>query len=153
MQKSSTAPGRGYYFDFQNFRKSAEKDQTPTTPSISHIMALVHQAEKLLQEGMENVWARHKEMANLVREWAKRQFALFVQDETYASDTLTCVKNTRGISIAELNKALQQNHNAVISNGYGKLKEKAFRISHMGDITIEELRQLLGWMDEWIEQS
>ena len=32
MEKSKKVTGRGYYFDFQEFAKSAEKDQTPTTP-------------------------------------------------------------------------------------------------------------------------
>jgi len=153
MRKSSTVSGRGYYFDFQQFRKSAEKNQTPTTPAIPHIMALIHQAEKLLTEGMENVWARHRRMAQTVRDWAKQRFALFVRDESYASNTLTCVANTRGINIAELNEKLQRTHNAVISNGYGQLKEKTFRISHMGEITVEELQQLLQWLDELIEQG
>jgi aspartate aminotransferase-like enzyme len=43
MEKSKTVPGRGYYFDFQAFAKSAEKNQTPTTPCIPHIMALNYQ--------------------------------------------------------------------------------------------------------------
>ena len=59
MEKSKNVPERGYYFDFQEFAKSAEKDQTPTTPSIPHIMALHYQCGRLLAEGMENVWARH----------------------------------------------------------------------------------------------
>jgi aspartate aminotransferase-like enzyme len=32
--------------------------------------------------------------------------------------------------------------------GYDQLKEKAFRIAHMGDITIDDVRELLGGIDE-----
>jgi len=149
LEKSKDVPGRGYYFDFQNFAKSNAKNQTPTTPNIPHIMALNYQCKKLLKEGMENVWQRHKEMGDFVRAWAKEKFALFC-DEKCASNTLTAVKNTRGINVAETINAIQQKHNTVFGNGYGKLKEETFRIAHMGDITLDDLKELLGWIDEEI---
>jgi aspartate aminotransferase-like enzyme len=149
LEKSKNVPQRGYYFDFQAFAKSAEKNQTPTTPAIPHIMALNYQCEKILAEGMENVWKRHKKMGDFVRSWAKKKFALFCE-EKYASDTLTTIKNTQGITVADVINAVQKKHNTVFGNGYGDLKEKTFRIAHMGDITIDELEELLGWIDEEI---
>ncbi len=149
LEKSKTVPGRGYYFDFQAFAKSAEKNQTPATPSTPHIMALNYQCKKLLAEGMENVWNRHKQMGDFVRGWAKKKFELFCE-EKYSSNTLTTIKNTRGIKVAEVIGAIQQKHNTVFGNGYGKLKELTFRIAHMGDITLGELKELLGWIDEEI---
>ena len=148
-EKSKDVPARGYYFDFQLIAKSAAKNQTLSTPAIPHIMALNYQCKKLLAEGMENVWARHKEMGDFVRAWAKEKFALFIE-EKYASNTLTAVKNTRGINVAETINALQQKHNTVFGNGYGKIKEQTFRIAHMGDITLDDLKELLGWIDEEI---
>ena len=150
LEKSKDVPGRGYYFDFQQFAKRAEKNQTPTTPVIPHIMALNYQCKKLLAEGMENVWKRHKQMGDFVRSWAKDKFGLFCE-EKYASNTLTAIKNTRGISVAETINAIQQKHNTVFGNGYGKLKEETFRIAHMGDITLDDLKELLGWIDEEID--
>jgi aspartate aminotransferase-like enzyme len=149
LEKSKKVPQRGYYFDFQSFAKSTEKNQTPTTPAIPHIMALNYQCEKILAEGMENVWKRHKKMGDFVRSWAMKKFALFC-DEKYASDTLTTIKNTRGINVAKTINAIQEKHNTVFGNGYGDLKEKTFRIAHMGDITLDELEELLGWIDEEI---
>jgi len=96
---------------------------------------------------MENVWNRHAEMGELVRAWAKEKFELFC-DEKYASNTLTTIKNSRGINVAQTIAAVQQKHNTIFGNGYGKLKEETFRIAHMGDITIEDLKELLGWIDE-----
>ena len=147
LEKSKNVPGRGYYFDFQQFAKQAEKNQTPTTPAIPHIMALNYQCKKLLEEGMENVWKRHKEMGEFVRTWAKANFDLFCEEQ-YASNTLTTVKNTRGINVAETIAAVQAKHNTIFGNGYGKLKEQTFRIAHMGDITLDDLKELLTWIDE-----
>lgn len=149
LEKSKSVPDRGYYFDFQNFAKAAEKNQTPTTPNIPHIMALNYQCKKLLKEGMENVWTRHKKMAEFVRGWAKEKFDLFCE-EKYASNTLTTVKNTHGINVAETIAVIQKKHNTIFGNGYGRLKEQAFRIAHMGDITLDDLKELLGWIDEEI---
>ena len=149
LEKSKNVPNRGYYFDFQQFAKSAEKNQTPTTPSIPHIMALNYQCHKLLAEGMENVWQRHKEMGDYARTWAREKFDLFCEDK-YASDTLTTVKNTRNINVGDVIKAIQSKHNTVFGNGYGKLKDQTFRIAHMGDITLDDVKELLGWIDEEI---
>ena len=149
LEKAKTVPQRGYYFDFVQFAKNAAKNQTPTTPNIPHIYALNYQCKKLLAEGMENVWQRHKAMGDFVRTWAKEKFDLFCE-EKYASNTLTTVKNTRNIPVGEINKAIQEKHNTVFGNGYGKLKDKTFRIAHMGDITMDDLRELLGWIDEEI---
>jgi aspartate aminotransferase-like enzyme len=149
LEKSKSIPGRGYYFNFELMAKSAEKNQTLTTPAVPHIMALHYQCEKLVKEGMENVWARHKQMADFVRAWAKKNFELFCE-ETYASNTLTTIKNTRGINVAETINAIQEKHNTIFGNGYGKLKEQAFRIAHMGDITIDDVKELTSWIDEEI---
>ena len=151
LEKSKSVPDRGYYFDFQQFAKNAAKSQTPTTPNVPHIMALHYQCTKLLAEGMENVWQRHKKMGEYVRVWAQANFGLFCE-EKYASNTLTTIKNTRGINVAETIAAIQAKHNTIFGNGYGKLKEQTFRIAHMGDITLDDLEQLLGWIDEEIDK-
>jgi aspartate aminotransferase-like enzyme len=101
---------------------------------------------------MENVWQRHKQMGDFVRAWAKAESEVF-PEEQYASNTLTTVKNTQGINVAETIKAIQQKHNTIFGNGYGKLKEQTFRIAHMGDITLDDLKELLGWIDEEIGQK
>lgn len=150
LEKSASVPNRGYYFDFQLWAKSAAKNQTLTTPNIPHIMALNYQCEKFVKEGIENIWARHKKMGDFVRGWAKENFELFCE-EKYASNTLTTVKNTKDIDVGKVISAIQAKHNTVFGNGYGELKGKTFRIAHMGDITMGDLKELLGWIDDEIK--
>ena len=149
LEKSKKVPDKGYYFDFLQWAKSAEKNQTLVTPSIPHIMGLHYQCERILKEGMENVWKRHKQMGDYARSWAKERFALFCEEQ-YASNTLTTIKNTRRINVVEVIKAVQEKHNTVFGNGYGKLKDETFRIAHMGDITLGEVREVCAWIDEEI---
>ncbi len=139
---------RGTYLDLlQLYEYIQEKDyQYPFTPSLSHMFALDYQLDKILKEGLDNRFSRHTQMADYVRTWAKDRFALFAQEE-FASDTVTCVKNSRGIKLGDLNKALGE-RGMMISNGYGKLKDETFRIAHMGELTLGDIRELLSNIDE-----
>ncbi|MBN1979036.1 MAG: alanine--glyoxylate aminotransferase family protein [Anaerolineae bacterium] len=136
----------GYYFAYSQMDKSYEKNQTPATPAISLIQALNKQMDDILAAGLEARWARHKEMAAYVQDWARKYFALY-SDERYLSLTVTNVHNTRGISVADLNKALGE-RGAMISNGYGDLKEKCFRIAHMGDLTMGDMTWLTAQIED-----
>jgi aspartate aminotransferase-like enzyme len=103
------------------------------------------QLDDILGETPSGRFARHESMARIVRDWARRHFAVFAE-EGYESPTLTCITNTRGISVSSLNKELGKQWVA-ISNGYGDLKEKTFRIAHMGDTQEWEIRGLLAVID------
>jgi aspartate aminotransferase-like enzyme len=150
LEKSKSVPDRGYYFNFELWAKNAAKSQTLVTPSVQHIYALNYQCHKMVNEGMENVWKRHKVMAEYVREWALSKFDIFCE-KPYASDTLTAIRNTRKIDVAKTIAALQEKHNTVFGNGYGKLKQESFRIAHMGDITLDDVKEVTGWIDDEID--
>jgi aspartate aminotransferase-like enzyme len=103
--------------------------------------------DRILAEGVENRFARHAEMAKYVQDWARKHFELYADDERYLSPTITNIKNTRGISVADLNKELAK-RGAMLSNGYGALKEKSFRIAHMGDLQMEDLKWLTAQIED-----
>jgi aspartate aminotransferase-like enzyme len=145
-ERALQVPGRGHYFAYDEMDKKYEGHQTPATPAISLIQALNRQMDDILAEGLENRWARHIEMAGIVQGWARENFALFA-DERYLSNTVTTIENTRGISVASLNEELGK-RGAMLSNGYGPLKEKCFRIAHMGDLQVSDIQWLLGQIDD-----
>ena len=149
LEKSAEAKSKGYYFDLCEFNKSHQKNNTPTTPAIPHLFALNNQLDYIINvEGLDNRWARHAEMAEITRDWAlERGFGLYAESREYASWTLTCVDNReKEISVKGLNEELAK-HWMMLSNGYGKLKEKTFRIAHMGDTQLPELLGLLAIID------
>jgi aspartate aminotransferase-like enzyme len=147
-KRAQSVKNRGYYFDLlQLLQFIREKNfQYPSTMSISHMFALDVQTDRILKEGIDARFARHRQMAVRVQDWAKKHFALYPV-EKYASLTVTCIKNTRGISVADLNKELGK-RNLTLSNGYGKLKEQTFRIAHMGDLQMSDIDELLGAIEE-----
>lgn len=147
--KQVVAPG--YYFQYADMDKRYEKGQTPATPAISLIQALDRQMDDILATGLEARWTYHKEMASIVQEWARRYFALY-SDQRFLSQTVTNVANTRDISVSGLNDELGR-RGAMISNGYGALKEKCFRIAHMGDLTVADIRWLLAEIEDILSLS
>jgi aspartate aminotransferase-like enzyme len=145
LARSRAARGKGFYFDLVRIAEKALSGQSLTTPSVPHMVAARVQFARILAEGMERRWERHRRMGAMARAWAKERFALFA-DEAHASDTLTCIANTRGIDVAGLIADLKT-QGILIGNGYGDLKEKAFRIAHMGEITPEMLQDVLDRID------
>ena len=142
LARARQVPNRGYYFDFVEFEKFDEKNQTPTTPSVSHIFALDAQLDKFFKEGLDNRFARHLKMAEICRKWAKDNGFTLFPEPGYESITMTTVNNIRNIDITKLNDELAKK-GFIISAGYGKLKDTTFRIAHMGDTTPDELKELL----------
>ena len=145
LDRAKEVKNRGWYFDFHVMLKYYHRSQIPATPSISHIFALNKQMDAMLAEGLEARFQRHIDMAEFTRDWARRHFALYA-NERYLSNTLTTITNTRGFSVPELNQALAE-HGAVIGDGYGTLKGKIFRIAHMGDLTIDDMRWITGLIE------
>lgn len=145
-QRALEIPNHGYYFAWDAMDSKYDKFQTPATPAISLIQALNVQMDSILAEGLENRWARHHEMAEYVRGWARKHFAVY-GDQRFSSDTVTNVENTRGINVGDLNKELGK-RGAQISNGYGDLKDKCFRVAHMGDLTLADEQWLTDQIDD-----
>lgn len=142
---------RGTYLDLvELYDYIKTKDyQYPSTPNLSLMYAMDYQLDRILEEGLENRFARHLRMAETVRSWARSRFALFAK-ENCLSETLTAISNTKNINFSQLNKALGERGYA-ISNGYGQLKDKTFRIAHMGDVTEAEISDLLKEIDDLLQ--
>jgi aspartate aminotransferase-like enzyme len=146
-EKSLTMADRGFYFSWEPMMKRYDKDhQTPTTPAISLFWALDLELDSILKETMKGRYERHLEMAKFTQEWVKEHFALFAEPG-YESVTLTTAANNKSINVADLNKQLA-GKGLQISNGYGNLKEKTFRIAHMGDLTVDDVKEVTGAIEQ-----
>ena len=145
LDRAQSVANRGYYFDFIENEKYAVKFNTPATPGISFLFALDAQMDRMFAEGLENRYARHLAMAKYTREWGKKHFGLF-GDEQYLSPTITHINNI-GFDFGALNKELGK-RGAQISDGYGPFKGKTFRIGHMGDLVLEDIKWLTAQIDD-----
>ncbi|MDN5314094.1 MAG: hypothetical protein PWP10_2841 [Clostridiales bacterium] len=148
VKAAEQVPNRGLYFDLLELYKFVKEKphQYPSTPSLALMYALDYQLDRFMEEGLEARFARHSIMAAKVQKWAVENFELFA-NPNYLSQTVTCISNTKGIDVSALNKKLAE-HNYMISNGYGKIKDKTFRIAHMADTTPEQIDELLTCIDK-----
>jgi aspartate aminotransferase-like enzyme len=117
------------------------KGQTHSTPAIPLMLAYRKQMKHMLDEGHRARDRRHREMAEWTREWAREHFDLYPEDG-YESRTVTCVENTRDIDVAETVETVSEEYDMVFSSGYGAIGEESFRIGHMGEHTVESVREL-----------
>ncbi|MER3544350.1 MAG: aminotransferase [Chloroflexota bacterium] len=150
LARAQEVPHRGYYFDFLELERMLARNHTPATPAIPLLYALDVQLDRILAEGLPARFARHAHMAARVRAWAAERFALFAE-EGYRSPTLTTIANTRQIDVEALNAFLRERR-MQISNGYGRLKGATFRIAHMGDLTLDEIEELLAAIHVFLDR-
>jgi len=143
IEKVPQVKNRGFYFDFLDMVKRNEKHQTPTTPPIPQIRALAAQLDYILNhEGLEKRFERHIQLGKRTRMWARdANFEMF-PEKGYESNTVSTMRNSLNIDIAITVSTLLAKGYRIV-NGYGDLKNKTFRIGHMGEITVKELEEML----------
>ncbi|MHA1207396.1 MAG: pyridoxal-phosphate-dependent aminotransferase family protein [Candidatus Hodarchaeales archaeon] len=147
LAMAKKTPNRGLYFDFLDLKKYHDRGMQPATPVIPIYYQLQYKLHEIIDnEGIEKRWARHQNMADYTRKWVKDKKLSLFADEPVASNTVTCV-NSKGIDVAKLKSDLK-NRGYFFATGYGKFKETNFRIAHMGDRTLEEMKTYLKTIDE-----
>ena len=152
LAKAATVKDRGYYFDFVEFEKNAKDSMTPSTPSTPHIYALDSKLGEFFAEGLDARYARHQTTNKMLRDWGtKHGFTLF-PEAGFESITLCCFNNGakpggRTVDVAKLQKLVKE-QGFLIDGGYGKIKGTTFRISNMGDETVESMTPLIAALDK-----
>jgi len=122
-----------YYFDLKEAKKALDKTDTPFTPAITLIIALRESLKMIKQDGLENVFLRHKKMADATRA-AMQALGLELFAPLAASDVVTAVKVPQGIDGEKMVKTMRDTYGVTIAGGQAELKGKVFRIAHMGFI-------------------
>ena len=141
-QEAATMPR--FYFDLQAAHRYLERGETPFTPNLTALYGLSLALDKLLDEGLENVYERHARIGHMTRDGIKSLgLELLAQDEESASNTVTAVKLPDGIDGGKLVALARTEHNVVLAGGQGKLSGKVFRIGHLGHVSQEDIEEVL----------
>ena len=122
-----------YYFDLRKAKKAIDKTDTPFTPAITLIIALTEALKTMKQDGMEQIFARHKKMADATRA-AIKALGLELFAPEAASDVVTAAKVPAGIDGEKLVKTMRDTYGVTIAGGQDEMKGKLIRIAHMGFI-------------------
>ncbi|MDD5254677.1 MAG: alanine--glyoxylate aminotransferase family protein [Candidatus Omnitrophica bacterium] len=122
-----------YYLDLNRARKAWASTDTPFTPAISLVIALAESLKLMRADGLENIFARHRTMADATRA-AVKALGLELFAPKAASDVVTAVKVPQGIDGEKLVKTMRDTYGVTIAGGQAELKGKVFRVAHMGHI-------------------
>ena len=145
IERAKTVPNRGAYTDLVDIFEFEKKHQTPFTPNVSLLYALNKRMDLLLEETYEKVYHRHLDMATYTQAWAKKHFSMF-PEPGYESITVSCI-NSNGKDVNAMSQKLAE-RGYLISAGYGKLKEKTFRIGHMGEWNLSGIKDVIAQIDD-----
>ncbi len=152
-EQISRSSSPGWYLNLRTWRRFADEwadwHPYPVTLPISLLFALKKSLENILDEGLEERFARHARMAALLRTGLQNLgFELFVA-EGHRSPTVTTARANSVISAGEVIRFLKEEQGIQIGRGIDELRGKIFRIGHMGpQATLEMILPLLFGIEE-----
>ena len=146
LERARKHPYRGTYFDFLEYKRQADAESVPSTPSIPHFYALAKQLDHIVkEETLAARFERHRRMRDLTIERTSA-FANVAGDRAHASATVTALEPLVGS--AEALRSRMKERGFTLGGGYGEWKESTFRIGHMGDIPLEAVQEMLDVLAE-----
>jgi aspartate aminotransferase-like enzyme len=123
-----------FYFDWVTHGKKMTGDaaQTPYTPAVSLMVAQNAAVELIREEGLENVFERHRVLGRACREGVKALgLELFGPDDPEAN-SVTAVRVPEGVDGAKIGKIARDKWGVWLAGGQGVVKGKIFRFGHCG---------------------
>jgi alanine-glyoxylate transaminase / serine-glyoxylate transaminase / serine-pyruvate transaminase len=123
------------FFDFGDMRKANATGYFPYTPSLPMLYGLRESIAILLEEGLDNVFARHHRLAEGTRRAVKAWgLELCARAPKWNSDTVTAIMVPAGINGAEVIDVAYRRYNLALGAGLARMAGKLFRIGHLGDL-------------------
>ena len=122
------------YWDWTAQLQNNPTGNFPYTPATNLLYGLLEACDMLMEEGMENVFARHERHAEATRR-AVRTWGLEIQcsEPKEYSPVLTGVIMPEGHDADALRDVILEKYNMSLGAGLGKIKGRVFRIGHLGD--------------------
>jgi alanine-glyoxylate transaminase/serine-glyoxylate transaminase/serine-pyruvate transaminase len=132
---AETAGCNRCFFDLRDMTKANQGGYFPYTPALSLLFGLRESLNLLLEEGLDNVFARHHRLAEGVRA-AVQAWGLEVcaRKPEWNSDSVTAVMVPEGANGAEVIDIAFRRYNLALGAGLTQMAGKLFRIGHMGDL-------------------
>jgi alanine-glyoxylate transaminase/serine-glyoxylate transaminase/serine-pyruvate transaminase len=142
------------YFDWGQMLENNKGGFYPYTPAVNLMYALNEAVDMLLEEGLENVFKRHKRHADATRiaveAWG---LEILARNPIERSDSITAIMVPDGHDSDNLRKIIYDNYNMSLGTGLNKVKGKVFRIGHMGDLNDLTLAGTLSGVEMGLKQS
>ncbi len=143
LEAAARATSPRYVLDWERTRKGQAKLDAPFTPAVSLVRALDVALGLLLEEGLEQAFERHVRLGRACREGAKAMgLELFSPDDD-RSAVVTAIRTPEGIDSSEIVSTLRDRFGITIATGQSELKERLFRIGHIGYFDVFDITTAL----------
>jgi alanine-glyoxylate transaminase / serine-glyoxylate transaminase / serine-pyruvate transaminase len=138
MRAHANARLKRFYFDWTLMQQRPQKSFIGTLP-VNIFYGLRESIRLIEEEGLENVFARHRRLAEATRRavkvWAGNNGPqLFCTNPARYSDSVTAVLMPEGYEAEAIRRCTRERFNVSLGGGLGKLNGKIFRIGHLGDL-------------------
>ena len=135
IKASENASMRRCYFDFEDMIKINATGYFPYTPPLSLLRGLRASLDRIFDEGLENIFARHTFLAEGVRQavsaWG---LSLCAREPQWYSDTVTAILVPEGKDANQVIKHAYHRYGLSLGAGLSVVAGKLFRIGHLGDL-------------------
>lgn len=136
MAAVETAKLPSTFFDIRDMAKGYAANAYPYTPAVGLLNGLKLATEMLLDEGLENVFARHHRIAEGVRAAVKAWgLELCAQSSDVYSDTVSAICAPEGFNATDIVTHAADKYGVAFGVGLGEVAGKVFRIGHLGQLT------------------
>ena len=133
---TETAALHRTFFDVRDMRTGYANNGYPYTPAVGLLNGLKTSTEMLLDEGLENVFARHKQIASGIRSaiqaWG---LDLCAASPDVYSDTVSAIRTPAGFNATDIVSHAADKYGVAFGVGLGEVAGKVFRIGHLGSLT------------------
>lgn len=134
LDAASRSTARHSYWRWDSMLENNDRGYFPYTPATNLLYGLDEALNLLLDEGLDNVIARHSRLAEATRSavsaWGLQNICL--NESEYCNST-TAVLVPEGHDADIFRQLVLEKFNMSLGTGLGKLKGRIFRIGHIGD--------------------
>ena len=127
------------YFDLNLERKALKKDTTSWTPAMNHIVALAESIKMIKEEGEENVYQRHLDLAATARS-AFTKMGLKPMTVKYPSAAVSGIYMPEGVDAEKVRNQIFSEFKIGLAGGQDELQGKVIRFGHMGFCSESDLK-------------
>jgi alanine-glyoxylate transaminase/serine-glyoxylate transaminase/serine-pyruvate transaminase len=154
LEASTAARLPKAYWSWRDMLAANEKGYFPYTPATNLLYGLRAALDMLLEEGLENVFARHARYGAATRAavtgWGLEIVCL---DPAEYSSVLTGVLMPGGHDADRLREVILEHYDMSLGMGLGKLAGRVFRIGHLGSFNELTLIGTLGGVEMGLERA
>lgn len=135
LQAATTSGMERCYFDFADMIATNDVGYFPYTPPVPLLHGLRASLDRLFDEGLDQVFARHHRLAEGVRcGVAALGLELVALGPEWHSDTVSAIRVPEGVDGVRVCRIAYERYRTSFGAGLSKLAGKVFRIGHLGDL-------------------